>query len=281
MNLGLGTERWDDLLTRVTRLAIAVGQDQLSAFGQVTAEAKADGSLVTACDRQSDRVLRQGLEPLLSGAAFLTEEGSQIMPESDWVWVVDPLDGTTNFARGIPVWAISIALLHHGEPVLGVVHLPGLGRTYRGLWGAAGGLQCPTLADMNGVPLRRAADFSSSHLFSFCTRSIGVLQDDSVRALPFPCKIRMLGVATYNLLSVLDGAMVGALEATPKVWDVAAVVAIARAVGVDWDWLHGNPFPLRAGVDYAARAYPSLLLAGPTLAPTFRPWRSAFLAGRG
>jgi len=270
--------RWLALLSAVQVGAERIGADQQATFGRVAAEAKADGSLVTECDRRSDQALRALLSDLLPEAGFLTEELGQTMPASEWVWVVDPLDGTTNFARGIPIWAISVALLHRGQPVLGVVHLPVLGRTYRGLCPATVGLTGPTLAEVNRTSLVPAATFSASHLFSFCTRSIGVLQADAVREQAFPCKIRMLGVATYNLLSVLESSTVGALEATPRVWDVAALVAIARAVGLPWHWLRENPFPLQPGVDYATQAYPTLLVAQPALLETFAPWRDALAA---
>ncbi|MGA0338779.1 MAG: inositol monophosphatase family protein, partial [Vulcanococcus sp.] len=86
-----------------------VAERQRQDFGQLDSEAKADGSLITACDRWSDATLVKGLAELYPGEGVLSEEGSQSVPTSEAYWVVDPLDGTTNFAAGIPYWAISLA----------------------------------------------------------------------------------------------------------------------------------------------------------------------------
>ena len=79
-----------------------VAERQRQDFGQLDSEAKADGSLITACDRWSDAALVDGLAELYPGEGVLSEEGSQCVPSSQAFWVVDPLDGTTNFAAGIP-----------------------------------------------------------------------------------------------------------------------------------------------------------------------------------
>ena len=103
-----------------------VAERQRQDFGQLDSEAKADGSLITACDRWSDATLVQGLAELYPGEGVLSEEGSQSVPGSEAYWVVDPLDGTTNFAAGIPYWAISIARFERGVPVLAVLDVPPL-----------------------------------------------------------------------------------------------------------------------------------------------------------
>jgi myo-inositol-1(or 4)-monophosphatase len=103
-----------------------VAERQRADFGQLDSEAKADGSLITACDRWSDAALVEGLAQLYPGEGVLSEEGSQRVPSTDAFWVVDPLDGTTNFAAGIPYWAISIARFERGVPVLAVLDVPPL-----------------------------------------------------------------------------------------------------------------------------------------------------------
>jgi myo-inositol-1(or 4)-monophosphatase len=91
-------------------------------------------------------------------------------------------------------------------------------------------------------------------------------------AQPFPCKIRMLGSAAYNLLIVGAGWALGAVEATPKIWDIAAVWPILHAAGVTWVALDGaDPFPLVAGQDYSGQPYPTLVSAQATWVPLFQP----------
>jgi myo-inositol-1(or 4)-monophosphatase len=83
-----------------------VGERQRQDFGHMASDLKADGTLITACDRWSDQTLVAGLNQLYPGEGVLSEEGQQRLPLTSAYWVVDPLDGTTNFAAGIPYWAI-------------------------------------------------------------------------------------------------------------------------------------------------------------------------------
>jgi myo-inositol-1(or 4)-monophosphatase len=93
-----------------------------------------------------------------------------------------------------------------------------------------------------------------------------------VLANPFPCKIRMLGSAAYNLLLVGAGGAIGAVEATPKIWDIAAVWAIAQAAGATWVPLDDiEPFPLEVGKDYSTHPYPTLATAQAVWVETFKP----------
>jgi myo-inositol-1(or 4)-monophosphatase len=266
MRLPLAAEELQSWLQSLTD---RVGHQLLQDFGTVSASEKDDGSLITRCDRWADDTLQTAIRQKFPDHGLLTEEGSQTFPNQDWVWVIDPIDGTTNFARGIPLWGISIALLYRGEPVFGMVRIPPLNQCFVGwIWGDA-----PGIATLNGKPLRPSPDaLTPNHLFSFCTRSIQALQHPSLVNVHFPCKIRMLGVATYNLLCVGTGAVLGALEATPKVWDIAAVWVILKAAGVIWEHLGDRPFPLQPGQDYLTRSYPCLLAASPSLASLFRQW---------
>ncbi|WP_275949814.1 inositol monophosphatase family protein, partial [Vibrio cincinnatiensis] len=86
----------------------------------IPAQRNADGSLVTVDDLWSDQELRQRIAVQFPDHGVLTEENAHIFPANDWCWIVDPIDGTTNFARGIPIWGISLGLLYRGTPVFGI-----------------------------------------------------------------------------------------------------------------------------------------------------------------
>ncbi|MFM8604185.1 MAG: inositol monophosphatase family protein, partial [Cyanobium sp.] len=103
-----------------------VAERQRADFGHMMSDIKADGTLITACDRWSDATLVGGLADLFPGEGVLSEEGEKRVPASESYWVVDPLDGTTNFAAGIPYWAISLARFQAGVPVLAVLDVPPL-----------------------------------------------------------------------------------------------------------------------------------------------------------
>ncbi len=241
-----------------------VGERLLQEYGQVQATAKDDGSLVTRCDRWADQQLRDAIATTFPTHGLLTEEGTHLFPEQDWCWIVDPIDGTTNFTRGIPVWAISLGLLYRGIPVFGYVYLPPLNQTFHGFWNAP---DHENGAFLNDAPITTRADAPApNQFFSLCARSTAVMQQ------PFPCKIRMLGSAAYNVLTVAAGMTLGAVEATPKIWDIAAVWPIVQAAGGTWHSLESEPiFPLQVGISYGERPYPTLVVSQAQWLPEFLP----------
>lgn len=263
---------WTEITKFTHEITDSVGAHLLTAYGNATAEQKADGSLVTEYDQWADKALRDRISQAFPDHGLLTEEAEHSFPDTDWCWVIDPIDGTTNFTRGIPLWGISIGLLYRGTPVFGHVYLPPIGQHFYGFWPGESALDMPSGAYLNGEPIQVAPDSpSGSHFFSLCARSLKVLQK------PFPCKIRMLGVATYNLLMVAAGISLGAVEATPKIWDIAAVWAITQAAGARWTALdHKTCFPLTPGKDYSTQPFPTLLTR-PDLVEKFEPLVSIIL----
>lgn len=265
-----------DFWAKVTAFAQSttedVGASLLKAFGSATAEQKNDGSLVTEYDKWADAELSLRIKTNFPDHGVLSEETEHIFPGTLWCWVIDPIDGTTNFTRGVPLWGISLGLLYKGTPVFGHVYIPSIAQHFHGFWPGESGLEIASGAFVNGKPITTASDDpSGSHFFSLCARSLKVLQQ------PFPCKIRMLGVATYNLLTVASGVSLGAVEATPKIWDIAAVWAITQAAGATWVALDHRPlFPLIAGKDYSSCPFPTLVTR-PDLVERFEPLVSVIL----
>ncbi|HEY9617359.1 MAG TPA: inositol monophosphatase family protein [Microcoleaceae cyanobacterium] len=258
---------WTQILEFVRSTTDRVGFRLLQDFGQVQAAEKADGSLVTQADRWSDEELRTAIAHQFPTHGVLSEEVEHILPDTEWCWVIDPLDGTTNFARGLPLWGISLGLLYRGTPVFGYVHIPPLRQSFYGYWAGHSGLEMPTGAFLNARPITVSHDRpDANHFFNLCARSTSVMRPD------FPAKIRMLGVATYNLLTVAMGTAVGGVEATPKIWDIAGVWVITQAAGATWQPLEPEPiFPLQPGQDYSRRSYPTLVVSQLELLDVFEP----------
>ncbi|MEO1622300.1 MAG: inositol monophosphatase family protein, partial [Cyanobacteria bacterium J06632_3] len=199
------TDFWQTVTSFAQQTTDEVGAKLMEAFGSATAEQKADGSLVTEYDKWADAELCDRIAKSFPDHGILSEEAEHTFPGTDWCWVIDPIDGTTNFTRGVPLWGVSLGLLYKGTPVFGHVYIPPVDQHFYGFWPGASGLEMPTGAFINGQPIQPAPDApSGSHFFSLCARSLKVLQN------PFPCKIRMLGVATYNLLTVASGVSLGA-----------------------------------------------------------------------
>jgi myo-inositol-1(or 4)-monophosphatase len=82
----------------------------------------------------------------------------------------------------------------------------------------------------------------------------------------------MLGVASYNFLSVATGAVLGGIEATPKVWDIAGAWVIVQAAGGTWVSLNSESFPLSPGMDYSDRSFPTMVVSNSDIVPIFTPF---------
>ena len=258
---------WAEVLDFAESTTQTIGQQLMANFGHVQAQKKADGSLVTDSDRWADNAICAAIAETFPTHGVLSEEAKHQFPGADWCWIIDPIDGTTNFTRGIPLWGISLGLLYQGTPVFGHVYFPPVQQRFHGYWIGNTGLSGATGAFLNHEPIHTSRDQpSGSHFFSLCARSTDVMQRS------FPCKIRMLGVATYNILTVAAGISLGAVEATPKIWDIAAVWPILQAAGGTWTALDHQPiFPLKIGENYQARPFPTLISSQTTLVEKFEP----------
>lgn len=258
---------WSAVLDFAQTTTKTLGDKLIEDFGNIQATRKDDGTLVTAADRWADEQLRIAISRTFPDHGVLTEETEHIFPSQDWCWIVDPIDGTTNFTRGIPIWGISLGLVYRGTPVFGFVYFPPLQQSFWGYWYGDSPLSGPTGAYKNGLPIHTSLDEpSNNHLFNLCARSTSVIKPD------FPCKIRLIGVASYNILLVASGAALGGVEATPKIWDIAAVwVIIQAAGGVFCSLESGAIFPLKVGHNYGKRPFPCLTASKSELIPIFKP----------
>ena len=257
-----------DQLSAVHQLLDRVSDRQLQDFGHIATDVKSDGTLITECDRWSDAALEQGLAEIAPGEGVLSEEGSKTVPESRAYWVVDPLDGTTNFAAGIPYWAISVARFVDGRPSEVFLEVPALRQRIVALRGRG--------ATRNGEPLTAETRLAAnSACVSLCSRSIRVLQRRPDH--PFPGKIRLLGVASLNLVSVAMGQTVAALEASPKIWDLAAAWLVLDELGCPIRWLADDPSMLSAGQDLSQASFPMLAAGSWSKLARLLPWGEALL----
>ena len=261
---------WDRILHFCQQTTQQVGDRLMTDFGTIQAEKKEDGSLVTKADRWADRAIREAIQATFPTHGVLTEETTHIFPDNDWCWIIDPIDGTTNFTRGVPLWGISMGLLYQGTPVFGFVYLPCLRHAFHGFWYGESGLTGDRGAYLNNKPIFTTQDEpSKSHLFNLCARSLAIVKN------PFPCKIRMIGVASYNILLVAAGAAIGAVEATPKIWDIAAVWVIVQAAGGSFVSLDSQDiFPLKVGTNYGNTSFPTLVVSRQESISTFKPLAS-------
>lgn len=216
---------------------------------------KRDRSLVTEADLAADRWIAAAIQERFPGSKILSEELNPVLAEkAPEVWVVDPLDGTTNFSLGLPIWGVSIALLVDGWPYAAAVHFPVLGETFTAAIEQGVRLNGERISARPGEPGR------PDTFFSCCSRTHR-RYEVSVRY-----KTRILGSTSYSVCAVARGMALISFEATPKIWDIAACWLIVReAGGVVETYDNSQPFPLQPGRDYQLTDYPILAAASPEL----------------
>jgi myo-inositol-1(or 4)-monophosphatase len=201
--------------------------------------------LVTEFDRRSEELVVQRLRELFPAHGIVAEEGSRIEGHPGApVWYVDPLDGTTNFAHGLPLFAVSLGLALGTQPLVGVVHAPALGWTFSGAVGHGahrnGEPLSPSLVDdlkgsliVTGFPYAR--DLQRDHLPEFAAFTT-VAQGT-----------RRLGSAALDLAFVAAGWLDGYWERYIKPWDTVGGAAVLTAAGGRVTDVDGAPFDPQNG----------------------------------
>ena len=254
-------------LSEIDSLLELVSQRQLKDFGNISASNKADGSLITSCDLWSDKTIVDGLASIAPNEGVLSEEGGKSIPHTKAYWIVDPLDGTTNFAAGIPYWSISVARFVNGRPESSFLIIPTLKKKFvsikgRGVW-------------LNNNKLEPNQNNYESECISLCSRSIKILQKNPNSV--FPGKIRLLGVSSLNLTSVAMGQTFGAIESTPKIWDIAAAWLLLEELDCYINWLGTNPLNLAAGQDLSNVNFPLIASSSIKKLDVLKPWGNLLL----
>jgi myo-inositol-1(or 4)-monophosphatase len=237
----------EELLQFARELAGEAGDRLAALYGRAEAGTKEDGSVVTDADRAVDRYLARRIHHRYPGHAILSEESATLYDGRPVTWVIDPLDGTTNYALGICYWGCSIGVVVDGRPVIGVLTMPELDAEFWALAGAGAFLNGDRLG---GPP--RGVDARNSCL-AICSRTWRYF-DVAVRY-----KGRLLGSAAYDLAAVAEGLAVGCIQAASHVWDIAAGWVLLQEAGRPVRRLFPgapDPFPMIAGTDYRGRIFP-------------------------
>ena len=255
-------------LNELDSLFKEVSKRQIKDFGNISASNKSDGSLITSCDLWSDKTIVDGLAAIAPDEGVLSEEGGKLIPSTKAYWVVDPLDGTTNFAAGIPYWSISVARFVDGKPQSSFLIIPTLKKKFvsikgKGVW-------------LNNQKIDPSRNNHQSECVSLCSRSIKILQKKPNSI--FPGKIRLLGVSSLNLTSVAMGQTFGAIESTPKIWDIAAAWLLLEELNCYIEWLETDPINLISGQNLSDINFPLIACRSQRKIETLKPWGDLLLA---
>jgi myo-inositol-1(or 4)-monophosphatase len=232
------------LLSRITagRTAVMAQTDLLHReFGRAASNWKSDGTRVTPVDIAISEGIFRELSAQFPEDQFFSEELTEaegpIPVTAHHCWVLDPIDGTNNYAMGIPHCAIGLALLADGQPVYGFVY--DLARRILIQGGPGFGvMDGEREARIKGQPLNRQSvlGFHSPYDKRYAPHA-AVLVDHF--------KIRGLGTSTVHLAYVGNGLFDGVVDHNVKVWDIAAAVPLVLAAGGVVDYISPSPFPLR------------------------------------
>jgi myo-inositol-1(or 4)-monophosphatase len=240
------------LLGFARELAREAGAQLADLYGRAAAAIKEDGSVITEADRAVDRQLQARIHERYPDHGILSEESDTVYEGRPVTWVIDPLDGTTNYALGICYWGCSIGIVVDGHPVIGVLTMPELGVEFWAREGAGAFVDGRRL----GGPPRRVTQRNS--FLAICSRSWRYFD------IPVRHKGRLLGSAAYDLAAVAEGLAVGCVQAASHVWDIAAGWVLLQEAGRPTGPLFANapdPFPMVAGTDYRDRIFPLVAAA--------------------
>ena len=231
--------------------ALHAGKTLLDLYkkGDQTGFLKEDHTLVTEADKAADKMIQDMILDEFPGDGVLSEERSTIFPDSEHVWIIDPLDGTVNFSRGLDFWGVSIAHLENGIPQSAALYFPISGELFTAERGKG--------ALLNDCPLKVANDFSKdlSPIFVHCSRM------HKRYHVSLPYKTRSLGAAAYHLCLITNNKAVLAFESTVRIWDFAASwLVIQEAGGIVESYGKKQPFPAHQDKDYHGIPFP--IIAG-------------------
>lgn len=217
--------------------------------------------IVTEADLASERLIVDALAAAYpSHGVYAEESAGGSLPPAEWLWLVDPVDGTNNFAHGLPLFAVNLALAHHGVPVLGVTHDPANGRTYwaergGGAWLRRGNTE-QRLAVSPITDLRRALlatgfvagrgkwpDYNRAEFWQL---------DAAAQS------VRRLGSAALVLAWIAAGHLDGYWETELKPWDVAAGWVLITEAGGHLTEHSGLPYRLDSRTLIASNGQPGI-----------------------
>lgn len=219
-------------------------------------ETKADASPVTQADRGAEELMRALIAKKFPAHGILGEEFGSERTDAEFVWVLDPIDGTKSFITGVPLWGTLIALLHRGQPVLGCIHQPVLGQLMLG---------DNVATTLNGRPVRtratatvEAATLLTSDPFNPARYQNGA----AFQALGEHARLVRTWGDCYGYLLVAGGWADVVLDPIMNPWDIAALIPVIRgAGGVITDWHGGPAYPAESTIASATPALHAAVLA--------------------
>lgn len=238
----------DDLITvgiDAARAAGAYVRDSLGRVGRI--EEKSDRNFATDVDRQAERMIVEAILRRFPGHGIVAEESGSRRPDAPYVWVIDPLDGTHNFIRGIPLFGVSIGIRRGEEFVAGVVYMPVEDQLYVGEQGGGAYKNGTRIAVSRRQALRECSLSFDSGIRYHPDELLAILRELSAEVF----NVRMSGSSARNLTWLAEGTLDICVEFEDQPWDCAGSICFIREAGGTVTGLRGEPFTSRT-VGYIA-----------------------------
>jgi myo-inositol-1(or 4)-monophosphatase len=204
-------------------------------------EYKGKNDLVSYVDKEAEKRIVKGLSQMLPGSGFIAEEGTSTKKSDTYNWIIDPLDGTTNFSHGVPVFAVSIALMKRNELVLGVVYEINRDECFHAVKGQGAFLNHVSIKVSPVQTIDKALLATGFPYYNFdqMKQYLAIL-DEFMKGTH---GLRRMGSAAVDLAYTACGRFEGFFEYNLQPWDVAAGALIVKeAGGLVTDFSGGNDF---------------------------------------
>ncbi len=216
-----------DILEEATEIVERGSRIALSYFRQaLLIEMKADSSPVTIADKKTEEALRTELSKAFPGHGIVGEEFGEEFPDREFVWTIDPIDGTRSFVRGVPLFGTLVALLHRGEPVVGIAVLPALDETYVAAKGFG--------AFCDGAPLHVSQTPSLKEAFVSCGDTMAFAEAGKQRyqeALMKEAHVVRGYTDCFGHTLVLRGSIDAMIDPLVSIWDIAPLMCLIKEAG--------------------------------------------------
>lgn len=217
--------------------------------GQFSVDLKEDQSPVTIADRKAEEILRKKISRHFPDHGIIGEEFGNHNENAEWVWTIDPVDGTRSFVQGLPLFASMISLLHKGEPVIGIIELPALGET---AWAVKG-----KGAFSNGQPLKvspqsrlKGAFIAVADHYCFrsekCTFLFNRLNQEAGIVRTYP--------DAFGHLMAIRGVVDVMVDPLAKIWDYAPCKILVQEAGGRFANFAGNKASIDEGTAVVGNA---------------------------
>lgn len=222
-----------ELSSKVAEVARKTGaylKEAQKNFNRSQVEIKSKNALVSDVDRSAEKLIVKELRSLVPEAAFLTEEQTTKQQENaPLLWVIDPLDGTTNFVHGLPIYSVSIALLQEGEPIVGVVYEVGLDECFTAFKGGGASLNSTPISVSSATALEDTLLATGFPYYNFS--KLQGFQDTLAYFYQHTRGVRRIGTAAVDLAYTACGRFDAYFEYGLHPWDVAAGILLVREAG--------------------------------------------------